>query len=57
MSYPESVSIEARFTMDPERLPEFVERLELLTHDQKVILDFPTPDALPYGNEEHDVWT
>jgi len=57
MSYPETVSIEARFTMDPERLPEFVERLELLTHDWKVILDFPTPDALPYGNEEHDVWT
>ena len=57
MSYPESVSIEARITCAPQDLPFVVEQLEELCESEGFTLDFPPGDALPYGNEEHDVWT
>jgi len=58
MSYPDSVSFDVRIHVEPYDLPGIVQIVRELGEGFPTILgvDILTPDALPYGNEEHDVW-
>ena len=57
MSFLDEVSFDVRITVPPDDLPFAVESFSRLARERNWVIDFPEPDVLPYGNEEHDVWT